>query len=381
MLRSKLPDVGLSIFSKMSQLAAEHGAVNLSQGFPSFECDARLFDLVHHHMRAGHNQYAPMTGVAALRQLIAHKATTLYDCRLDADAHINITAGATQAIFTIISTVVRSGDEVLVIDPAFDCYRPAIALQGAVVVPYALTAPDFRIDWEAFGRLITPRTRLIILNTPHNPTGMVMNAEDMWALAHLVADTDILLLSDEVYEHMVFDGRPHESVLRYPELWDRSFAVFSMGKTFHVTGWKVGYCVAPERLMREFRKVHQYNVFSVNTPVQYALADYMKDPSTWQGISGMYEQKRDYFKAQLQDSALTALACEGTYFVLIDYSALSDKPDVEFAEWLTREIGVAAIPISVFYGDRRDDRILRFCFAKTPQELHAAGQRLSKLHS
>ena len=381
MLHSKLPDVGLSIFSKMSHLAAQHEAVNLSQGFPSFDCDERLFELVHHHMQGGCNQYAPMTGVPELRHQIARKANLLYDSDLDADTHVNITAGATQAVFTIISTVIRPGDEVIVIDPAFDCYRPAIALQGGVVVPYSLTAPDFRVEWEQFAELMSPRTRLIILNTPHNPTGMVMNADDMTALSDLLRGTDILLLSDEVYEHMVFDGKRHESVLRYPELWERSFAVFSMGKTFHVTGWKVGYCIAPETLMREFRKVHQYNVFSVNTPVQYALADYMSDEATWRGISDMYQQKRDQFVAQLTGTNLVPLPCEGTYFILADYSALSDAPDEAYAEWLTREVGVAAIPISVFYGDRRDDRILRFCFAKTTEELNAAGRRLAKLLS
>jgi methionine aminotransferase len=376
---SKLPHVGTTIFSVMSALAREYQAINLSQGFPNFPCDPALIERVHHYMQKGYNQYAPMPGMPELRSQLAQKIEAIYGRQVDPDQEITITAGATQALFTVLTAFVRSGDEVVLIEPAYDSYRPAIELQGGKAVAYELEAPDFRIDWEALEQLITDRTRILIVNTPHNPTGTILSKEDQRVLETLAERYDLLVISDEVYEHLVYDGGEHQSVLGSDRLYPRSIATYSFGKTFHATGWKTGYCVGPEDLMQEVRKVHQYNVFSVNTPVQLALADYLTDATVYQGLASFYQQKRDLFRSQLEGTGLRPLASEGTYFQLVDYSEVSDLPDFEFAQWLTKEVGVAAIPISGFYNSGRDEKKVRFCFAKTEETLLEAGKLLRKM--
>lgn len=378
-ISSKLPHTGATIFTVMSALANEHGAINLSQGFPNFDPPQRLFDLVHEHMCAGHNQYAPMAGLPQLRARLAAKVKDLLGVDVSAEHEITITAGATQAIFTAITALIRPGDEVILLEPAYDSYRPSVEVNGGVAVAYELSAPDFKPDWAAIGRLITARTRLIVVNTPLNPAGYVFSEADWAALEHLVAGTSIFVLSDEVYEHLVYDGRPHLSILRYPRLYERCFATYSFGKTFHNTGWKIGYCIAPPALTTEFRKVHQFNVFSVNSPAQYALADYLEDPQVYLGLPAFYQAKRDFLLEQLRGSGLKPLPCAGAYFQSFDYSSISDMPDTEFARWLTTHIGVAAIPFSVFYTSGRDERLIRLCFAKTEETLAAAATRLRSL--
>lgn len=378
-LTSRLPEVGTTIFSVMSALASEHGALNLSQGFPDFDAPAELLSLLDQHARAGHNQYAPMTGVPVLREAIAAKVSTLYGAQYDVDAEITVTAGATQAIFTAVAALVHPGDEVIVFTPVYDSYAPSVELQGGKVVYAHLTLPDYRPDWDEVARLITPRTRMIILNSPHNPTGTVWTAEDMARLEALVKDTDIVLLSDEVYEHMVFDQARHESVLRYPGLAERSLVVSSFGKTYHITGWKVAYCLAPRELMAEFRKAHQFIVFTVHAPSQYALADFMKMPGWYEQLKALYQGKRDIFRQALAGSRFELLPCEGTYFQCVKYSAISDEGDRAFVERLTREHGVAAIPVSAFYPDGEDHGVIRFCFAKSAATLEQALERLIKL--
>ncbi|MEM1215760.1 MAG: methionine aminotransferase [Bacteroidota bacterium] len=378
--RSKLPHTGTTIFTVMSALAREHQAVNLSQGFPNYDPPEQLRELVSEHLAKGHNQYAPMAGLPALREVLAkkHRTTKL---ALDPTSELTVTAGATQALFTAITTLVHPGDEVVLLEPAYDCYRPAVELCGGVVQAYTLKAPDYRVDWAAFAELLTERTRLIVLNTPHNPTGTIWRKADWEALAQLLADhPTIYLLSDEVYEQLVYDNQRHYSLLDFPELFQRGFATYSFGKTFHATGWKIGYCIGPAHLMAEFRKVHQFNVFSVNTPAQHALADYLGDSSTYMGLSTFYQQKRDYFLAHLTQTPLRPLPCQGTYFQLVDYSAISSENDVDFARWLTTEVGVAAIPVSAF-SDRppAGERVVRLCFAKTEAVLDAAAARLRKL--
>jgi methionine aminotransferase len=376
---SKLPHVGTTIFTVMSKLAAEHGALNLGQGFPGFPMDHRLCDLVHAEMKANRNQYAPMPGVPELRALLANKMKTAYGFAYDPESEITITAGGTQAIFSIIAALVHPGDEVLSFAPAYDCYAPAVELQGATMKWVNLRYPDYKIDWHAVRSQLTPQTRMIIINTPHNPTGMCMTADDMMELQSIAEEYDLIVLSDEVYEHIVFDGRRHESVARYPNLAKRSLVVYSFGKTFHNTGWKMGYICAPAVLTAEVRKVHQYNVFSVNTPIQYALAEYMRDPSTYAGISEMYESKRDVFNQALQGSRFAFKPAAGAYFQLLDYSAISDEGDVEFAKRLTREHKITGIPCSVFFPDLQDDRVLRFCFAKNDDELLRAAEILKSI--
>ena len=378
-LTSRLPQVGTTIFSVMSALATEHGALNLSQGFPDFDAPAELLALLDQHARAGHNQYAPMTGVPVLREAIAAKVSTLYGAVYDVDAEITVTAGATQAIFTAVAALVHPGDEVIVFTPVYDSYAPSVELQGGKVVYAHLSLPDYRPDWDEVARLITPRTRLIILNSPHNPTGTVWTVEDMARLEALVKDTDIVLLSDEVYEHMVFDGARHESVLRYPGLAERAFVVSSFGKTYHITGWKVAYCLAPRELMAEFRKAHQFIVFTVHAPSQYALADFMKKPGWYEQLKALYQGKRDIFRQALTGSRFELLPCEGTYFQCVKYGAISDEGDRAFVERLTREHGVAAIPVSAFYPDGEDHGVIRFCFAKSAATLEQALERLIKL--
>ena len=380
-LVSRLPQVGTTVFTQMSQLALEHDAVNLGQGFPDFACDPKLVDLVAEAMRAGHNQYAPMTGMPVLRQAIAAKIEATYGHRYDANTEITVTVGASQAIHTAILAVVHPGDEVIVIEPAYDCYAPAIALAGGVVVPVAMRFDEagFGVPWEQVAAAVTPRTRMIVVNTPHNPTGTILRQADLDALAAIVDGTPILVLSDEVYEHMVYDGEPHASVSRDPRLAERAFVVSSFGKAFHVTGWKIGHVAAPAALMTEFRKVHQYNVFCVTAPMQHAIAAYLEDPAPWRDLPAFYQAKRDLFRAGLAGSRFTLLPSDGTYFQCVRYDAISDQPEADFARWLTTEIKVAAIPVSAFYGQPKESRVVRFCFAKKDETLQLALSRLGRL--
>ena len=378
-MRSKLPSTGTTIFSVMSALAAEHRAINLGQGFPGFPVDPMLIDAAAKAMRDGYNQYAPMPGLLLLREKLAEKINRAYLRTVNPDTDITITAGATQAIFTALSAFIHPGDEVILFAPAYDCYAPAIALNGGVPVWISLEWPDFRIPWDEVERKISSRTRVILLNNPSNPSATIWKSSDMLRLLTITAETDILLLSDEVYEHIVFDGQPHESVLKYAELAARSISVYSFGKTFHATGWKTGYAVAPEHLMTEFRKVHQYNVFSCNTPIQYALTSYLDDAAHYDGLSAFYQRKRDLVLACLSASSFAWKAAEGTYFQLLNYSGIMDSPDRVIAEQLTRELGVASIPVSCFYPDDNDQHVLRFCFAKEDHELEEAANRLNQL--
>lgn len=378
-LPSRLPGVGTTIFTVMSRLAQQCGAINLSQGFPDFNADDLLFERVAHWMRSGHNQYAPMAGCLSLRAAVAEKVHTLYGTQYDVDEEVTITAGATQALFTAVLACVHPGDEVIVFEPVYDAYVPAIELAGGRVVRIALAAPDYRPDWASVAAAIGPRTRMIIINSPHNPTATVWCGADLDALAALVRDTAIVVLSDEVYEHIVFDGRHHVSCAAHAELAARSFVVSSFGKTYHITGWKVGHVLAPRELMTEFRKVHQFNVFTVNTPVQLALADYMADASRHLELAAFYQRKRDLFRHALAGSRFTLLPSQATYFQLARFDAVADRPDREFCEWLTREVGVAAIPVSAFFADGHDERIIRFCFAKNDDTLKAACERLQAL--
>ncbi|KAF1693718.1 pyridoxal phosphate-dependent aminotransferase [Pseudoxanthomonas koreensis] len=379
--QTKLPKVGTTIFTVMSQLAAEHGAVNLGQGFPDFPVPQRLVDELDAAMRAGHNQYAPMTGVPALRQAIAGKALRCYGAIVDPDTEITVTSGATEAIFNAIHAVVRPGEEVIVLDPAYDCYEPAIDLAGARAVHVPLDPATFAVDWERVRAAVTPKTRMIMVNSPHNPSGAMFSADDMRALAGLLHGTGIWLLSDEVYEHIVFDGARHESALRWPELRERAFVVSSFGKTYHCTGWKVGYAIAPPALTAEFRKVHQYNVFCTFAPAQHAFAAMIRDePQHDEQLGAFYQTKRDRFREQLLGTRLQPLPVPGGYFQLVDYSAVSDLPDFEFARWLTVEEGVAAIPLSPFYeSPPPGQRLARLCFAKNQATLDAAIERLRQL--
>jgi methionine aminotransferase len=378
---TKLPKVGTTIFTVMSQLAAEHQAVNLGQGFPDFPVPGRLIDELDKAMRAGHNQYAPMTGISALRQAIAAKTRRCYGWQPDADTEITVTSGATEAIFDAVHAVVRPGDEVIVLDPCYDCYEPAIDLAGARAVHVPLDPVSFAPDWDKVRAAITPKTRMLMINSPHNPSGAMLGAGDMAAIAGLLAGTDIVLLSDEVYEHIVFDGARHESVLRYPELRARAFVISSFGKTYHCTGWKLGYCIAPPALSAEFRKVHQYNTFCSFAPAQHAFAAMIEaEPEHYEQLGAFYEAKRDHFREQLLATKLRPLPVPGGYFQLVDYSAVSDLGDLAFCRWLTVEHGVAAIPLSPFYASPpAGQRLARLCFAKNEATLAAAIERLQKL--
>jgi methionine aminotransferase len=376
---SKLPRVGTTIFTVMSKLATDCGAINLSQGFPDFQADPSLFEATFRAMQAGHNQYPPMIGMPALRTAIAAKVETLYGARYDMDREITVTAGATQAIFTAIAAFVRAGDEVIVFEPVYDSYVPAIETVGGKAVYARLAFPGYQPDWDQVRTLLNPRTRMILINSPHNPTGSLLDAADLAALAELTRDTQIIVLSDEVYEHIVFDGERHESVARHPELAARSLIVSSFGKTYHITGWKIGYVLAPPALMAEFRKVHQFNVFTVNTPCQIGIAEYMRDASHHLRLAAFYEQKRDFFRQQLAGSRFELLPCRGTYFQLARYAAISDLGEYDFAQWMTREAGVAVIPVSAFYHDGQDERVVRFCFAKQEATLVAAGEKLRRI--
>jgi len=379
-LESKLPGVGTTIFTVMSGLAEECGAINLSQGYPDFQPPTALLERVTHHLHAGHNQYPPMTGVQKLREQISLKVSDLYGVHPDPVSEVTVTSGATEALFCAIHAVVRPGDEVIVFDPAYDSYDPAITLAGATTVHLPLRMPDFGIDWERFASALNDRTRLVIINTPHNPSGALLTRADLQQLAEHLRPYDSYVLGDEVYEHIVFDGGKHASVLANEELAPRSFAVFSFGKTYQATGWKVGYCVAPAALSEEFRRVHQFNTFTTVTPLQYALADFLVDfPEHYLELPGFYQEKRDLFLELFQGSRLAFRPSRGTYFQLADYSAVSEMPDTEFARWLTTELGVAVIPISAFYKEPPDARYIRFCFAKEADTLREAAQRLSTL--
>ncbi|MBQ0931263.1 pyridoxal phosphate-dependent aminotransferase [Ideonella alba] len=376
---SRLPEVGTTIFTVMSALAQQHGAVNLGQGFPDFAGDPALLDLVTEAMQAGLNQYPPMTGVPALREAVSRKIERQHGRRYDPDTEITITAGATQALLTAVLALVHPGDEVIVLDPCYDSYVPAITLAGARAVRVPLRVDDFGPDFDAIGAALSPRTRAIIINTPHNPSGRIWREDEREALTRLLAPTEVLVISDEVYEHMVFDGQVHASASASPELAARTVVVSSFGKTFHVTGWKVGYVAAPAVLMAEFRKVHQFNVFTVNTPMQHALARYLAEPAHYEGLPDFYQRKRDLFRAGLAASRLVLLPCEGSYFQCVDYSPVSALDDEAFCRWLTTEVGVAAIPLSPFCATPPQRRIARFCFAKQDATLTRALERLAAL--
>jgi len=378
-VRSKLPHLGTTIFTVMSGLAREHGAINLSQGFPDFSIPDRLGELVTEHMRKGHNQYSPMQGLLTLREAIARKVQDLYSATYDPQDEITVTAGATQAIFTAIMALVQEGDEVLVLEPAYDSYVPAIELAGGKAIYVQMEPTGELVDWERVKRLINQRTRMIIINTPNNPTGRILTAQDMGRLQKLTERTDIVILSDEVYEHILFDGYEHQSVARYPKLAERSVVVSSFGKTYHCTGWKVGHVLAPKELMREFRKTHQFNVFSVNTPVQHALAEFLDERGHYLELGAFYQTKRDLFVTLIKGSRFKVRPSEGTYFQLLDYSVITDEKDTDYAIRLTKEVGVASIPLSVFYHRPTPVQQLRFCFAKEDETLERAAEILNRL--
>ena len=377
--QSKLPDVGITIFTIMSRLAADHKAVNLSQGFPDFHTHPDLIGLVRRFMDEGLNQYAPMQGVPALTEQIARKIQFLYGANIDPETEVTITSGGTEALYAAITAVVHPGDQVIVVEPAFDSYVPAIQLNQGVPVFVPMTFPGYAVDWERLAAAVTSKTRLIILNSPHNPTGTALDADDMAALQSIAARHDFYILSDEVYEHIIFDGQRHESMLRYPDLAGRSFVIGSFGKTYHTTGWKIGYCVAPKALSGEFRKVHQFLTFASNTPIQHAYAEFMQRRELYTGLADFYQEKRDKFLRLMQGSRFSPLPCAGTYFQMMDYSQISDEPDVDFARRMTVEYGVAAIPPSVFYHDRQDHKVLRFCFAKQDETLEQAAEILCSI--
>lgn len=378
-INSKLPNTGTTIFTVMSALAKEHSAINLSQGFPDFSPHPALIDEVEKAMRGSHNQYAPMAGNVLLRERIAEKAEALYGAKIEPETEITITAGGTQAIFTAILSVIREDDEVILFAPAYDSYAPAVELAGGKAIFYDLEAPEYKVDWQKVKRLINQRTKLIIINTPHNPSGTTLKATDMAQLEKLIKGSDIMLISDEVYEHIIFDGVAHESVLRYPKLAERSFVIGSFGKTYHNTGWKIGYCIAPKNLSVEFRKVHQFNVFSVNSVAQAGFAAILQRKELYLELNDFYQAKRDYFRKAIQSSRFNLLNCEGTYFQLVSYSRISDERDIEFVKRLTRDGGVAAIPVSAFYRHHIDNSIIRFCFAKEEETLKRAAEKLSKM--
>ncbi|TKC10072.1 aminotransferase class I/II-fold pyridoxal phosphate-dependent enzyme [Pedobacter polaris] len=379
LINSKLPTVGTTIFTVMSKLAKEHNAINLSQGFPDYPTNPKLIEFVANAMKDGHNQYAPMTGLPVLRELIAEKTTKLYGANYNPETEITITAGGTQAIFTALAAVINPGDEVIIFEPAYDSYSPTIKLLGGLVKPFELHAPDYTIDWEMVKKLFTANTRMIILNSPQNPTGSILNKTDIDALIKLTKNTDILILSDEVYEHIVFDGEKHLSVSIYPELKERSFVIASFGKLLHTTGWKLGYCMAPTKLTSEFRKIHQFNVFSVNTPMQLGIANYLQSENVYENLSSYFQEKRDLFRSLLSNTKFKLLPCKGSYFQCVSFSGISDEKDSDFAKRLVTDFGVASIPISAFYTKNTDDKILRFCFAKEENTLQTAVERLIKI--
>ncbi|WP_443946763.1 methionine aminotransferase [Pedobacter sp. AW1-32] len=378
-IQSKLPGVSTTIFTVMSTLAAKHQAINLSQGFPDYPCDPALLDLVDTAVKQGHNQYAPMAGNTLLREVIAQKVEKLYGVHYNPDTEITVTAGATQAIFTALTAIINIGDEVIIFEPAYDCYAPTIRLLGGIVKTYELAPPHYEIDWDMVKKLFTSKTKMIILNSPQNPTGTILSAADMESLNKLVLGTDILILSDEVYEHLVYDNQQHQSIILHPELKERSFIVASFGKLLHATGWKVGYCIAPEQLTREFRKVHQFNVFSVNSPMQQAIGLYLQNPEHYMQLGSFFQKKRDYFRSLLASSRFELLPCHGSYFQCASYAHFSDEKDTDFCARLITEFGVAAIPVSAFYQQGTDHKIIRFCFAKEERTLALAAEKLTKV--
>ena len=374
--KSKLPDLGLTIFSVMSQLAIEHGAINLSQGFPDFDTYPELISLVEKYMREGHNQYAPMQGVMVLRERIAEKVYDVYGAQYHPETEITVTSGATESVFAAISAVVQKDDEVIIFEPAYDAYDPIVRLNGGLPVFLQLKFPDYHIDWNRVKKAINNKTKLIILNYPHNPSGAVLSKADIESLSQIVEDTQILIISDEAYEHIIFDGLQHESISRYPQLSRRSFVICSFGKTYHTTGWKIGYCLAPEPLSIELQKIHQYLTFASNTPVQLAYAEFMQNKDLYLGLPAFYQQKRDMFLNLISKSRFTPLPCKGTYYQMLDYSQICDEPELVFAKRLTVEHGVAAIPPSALYHQKEDHRVLRFCFAKKKETLESAAEKL-----
>ncbi len=378
-IASKLPKHGTTIFSVMSAMAREENAINMAQGFPDFNCSPKLIELVTKAMNNQHNQYAPMQGIPALREKIAEKTFELYSAQYDVDSEITITPGATLGLWAAITAVIKEGDEVIVIEPAYDSYLPAILINGGRPVFTSLKYPEYRVDWDEVRKLITFKTRMIIINTPHNPTGTVLNAADMEKLQKILEGTDIIVLSDEVYEHIIFDGLEHQSVARYPKLAERSFIISSFGKTFHTTGWKLGYCLAPANLMAQFRKIYQYMAFSTNTPMQYAIAEFLEDKEEWKQLALFYAQKRDHFATMIRGSKFKLMPCNGSYFQLLGYDKISKEGDVEFAERLTREHKIASIPVSVFSINGEDNNVLRFCFAKSEDTLEKAAEILCKI--
>lgn len=378
-IQSKLPGVATTIFTVMSKLAAEHNAINLSQGFPDFDCDPELVNYVAEAMKDGHNQYAPMAGTIELRKVISAKNELLYGATYDPETEITVTAGGTQAIFTALAATINIGDEVIIFEPAYDCYSPTIKLLGGLVKPFGLAPPEYEIDWNMVKKLFSVNTKMIILNSPQNPTGRTLKEKDIQELIKLTKNTDILILSDEVYEHIIYDEEKHLSVSKYPELRERSFVIASFGKLLHATGWKIGYCLAPEYLMKEFRKVHQFNVFSVNTPMQMGIAKYLTEPSRYMDLAGFFQQKRDLFRALLSETKFKLLPCNGSYFQCVTYKEIDDLNDKDMAIRLVEEFGVASVPVSAFYIRNTDHHVLRFCFAKKQETLEKAVERLMKI--
>jgi methionine transaminase len=378
-LTSKLPKTATSIFAVMSKMAAEHNAINLSQGFPDFPVSEKLINLVHKNMKSGHNQYAPMPGVLALREAIAEKTEFLYTAKYNPETEITVTAGATQALFSAIISLVRENDEVIVFEPAYDSYIPAIKLAGGRPISVQLAPPYYKIDWNYVKKLTNLNTKMIIINSPHNPTGTILSAEDLISLGKITKNTDIIILSDEVYEHIIFDNYEHQSVCRYPDLAERSIVTCSFGKTFHATGWKTGYCVAPENIMKEFRKVHQFTVFASNTPVQHAIAEYLSDKNNYLDLGRFYQEKRDFFLKNIKGSKFKPITSSGTYFQLLDYSAMSEEDEMVYAEKLCKEHGLASVPVSSFYTAAVNNKTLRFCFAKSEETLEKAAEILCKI--
>ena len=378
-IQSKLPTSGTTIFTVMSSLARKHQAINLGQGFPDFDCDEKLRTLVSKYLNSGKNQYCPMPGLLELRQAIANKMNRSYSVTLNPETQICVTAGATQALFTAITAFVHKDDEVIIFEPAYDSYAPSIQIVGGIPKPYRLTYPDYSIDWNEVKKMVTDKTKMIIINTPHNPTGTILKKEDLEALENIVAEKNIIVLSDEVYEHLIYDEEEHQSVLRFSKLFQQCLAVYSFGKTFHSTGWKMGYCVGPEHLMKEFKNIHQWNVFSVNSFTQFALADHLQNPLTYETLPHFFQQKRDFLTNELQNTPLLPKLSQGTYFQLYNYESINEMNDLDFAKYLTSEIGVAAIPLSPFYTHPPGDKVIRLCFAKKETTLAAAAERLSML--
>ncbi|MDO8992121.1 methionine aminotransferase [Daejeonella sp.] len=378
-LKSKLPDIGTTIFTVMSKLASEHKAINLSQGFPDYECSPQLVELVNHYMKSGYNQYAPMAGIYSLRERIAEKQEKLHQAKYNPETEITITSGGTQAIFTSIACVIQPGDEAIIFEPAYDSYTPSVILFGGIVRSIELSAPDYIINWQEVRQMVNEKTRMIIINTPNNPTAKTLTEEDMAELISITRDTNILIISDEVYEHLVYDGRKHLSISQYPELMERSFITASFGKLLHTTGWKVGYCLAPEWLMKEFRKVHQFEVFSVNSAVQYAISAHLLDERNYLEISDFFQNKKDFFYNLMKETRFDLLPCYGSYFQSVQYSRISDEGDTDLAKRIIREFGVASIPFSAFYRKGTDHRVLRFCFAKKHETLEKAVIKLAKI--